>query len=351
MLLLLLYLAIALGFSFWCSVAEAVLLSVSPGYIRLMTQKGRPTGLLWQKLRNDLDSSLAAILSLNTIAHTMGAAGVGAQSAQVFGNNYVGITSAILTLLILFFSEIIPKTIGARYWRQLAPFIGICLKYLVILLYPLIWMAKKITKRFSVDATLTGFQRDEFAAMADLAEQEGQLNRQESDILKNMLSLRDTMIQDVMTPNRAVFSLPANLTVETFFHKYDHQRFSRIPIYDDNVDHITGFVLRSDLLLAQARGNSDNHISNYRREIQGVLNKTSLLSAIDIFISRQVNIMFVVDEYGSLRGLVTLEDLLETLLGLEIVDEGDKNPDMQKLAFSLWKRRSKKSAINYNDKA
>ena len=341
MTLLIIYVLCALLFSFLCSVAEAVLLSVTSGYIELKQQEGHKSGELLKTLKADVNKPLAAILTLNTIAHTIGAAGAGAQATAVFGEAYLGVISAVLTLLILIFSEIIPKTLGATYWRQLAPITATALKHLIWLLYPFVKMSEKLTGGLSHEPTLTGFSRGEFMAMAELSAREGQLGEQESTMMKNMLLLKEMTIKDAMTPRTVMFSLANDLSVETFFHKHDSMRFSRIPIYDDhNADNITGFVLRSDILLAQARGNKDKTLQDYHREMPSLLSNMTLSHAFDELVRSKAHILLAVNEYGSVEGILTMEDILETLLGLEIVDEGDKIDDMQKLARKLWKKRA-----------
>jgi CBS domain containing-hemolysin-like protein len=346
MLLLILYVCIALGFSFLCSIAEAVILSVTTPHVTLMQQRGRRAGILLGRLKEDINSSLAAILTLNTIAHTVGAAGAGAQAASVFGNAYVGIASAILTLLILVFSEIIPKTLGAHYWRQLAPATAWMLTGLVRLLYPFVKLSEMLTRGLAHGPGLTGFNREEMAAMAELSEKEGQLKRQETRILKNLLRLHRSLVTDAMTPRTVIFSLSEDLTVEEFFWKYGSERFSRIPVYSEEPGRLNGFVLRSDLLLAQARGNTDTRLSTYRREISALPETTTLSHAFDEFLRQRAHIMLIVDEYGSIEGILTLEDILETLLGLEIVDEGDSNIDMQKYARRLWRKRASEMGLD-----
>lgn len=341
MTLLFIYIAIALVFSFLCSIAEAVILSVSTPYIALKEKENHHSGAILRKLKEDINRPLAAILTLNTIAHTIGAAGAGAQAAVVFGSNYVGIISAVLTLLILVFSEIIPKSLGAHYWTTLAPITAYGLKYLTILLYPFVKLSGKLTGNMIQEATLTGFSRDEFVVMAELSEKEGQLAQQESKILRNLMLLRNTTIKDAMTPRTVVFSLPEKLKVEEFFHKYDQTRFSRIPVYLDEPDHVTGLILKDDILLAQARGNSDNPLSHYRRELPVMPEFMPLSQAFEEFLKQRIHLALVVNEYGDVEGVISLEDILETMLGLEIVDEGDKEVDMQKLARSLWRKRAR----------
>lgn len=346
MILLVTYVLIALGFSFLCSVGEAVLLSVTDAHVALLEQEGKTAGRRLRRLKADINKPLAAILTLNTIAHTIGAAGAGAQAAEVFGSRYVGVASAVLTLLILILSEIIPKTLGAVYWRQLAPSTAWLLKYLVIVLYPFVKLSEVLTAGMNHEGTLSGFSREEIAAMADISSREGQIAEQESRILKNLLLLRDTRVSAAMTPRTVIFSLSENVTVEAFFHKYDQLPFSRIPIYDGEPEHITGFVMRNDLLLAQARGNRNAPLSNYRRDIKAIPVTMSLAEAFDQFLQLRVHIMLVVDEYGGVDGILTLEDVLETLLGLEIVDEKDDAVDMQKVARKLWQKRARQMGID-----
>ncbi|PCJ41542.1 MAG: hemolysin [SAR86 cluster bacterium] len=349
MTLLIIYVAIALIFSFLCSIVEAVLLSVSQAHVALMEQKGRSGGAIMRRLKEDINKPLAAILTLNTIAHTLGAVGAGAQAAAVFGSSWVGVVSAVLTFLILVFSEIIPKTLGAVYWRQLSGITAHVLVMLVWVFYPFVWFSEKITRGFSYNEEPEGFSREEFAAMAELGEQEGQLKAQESRILKNIFLLNKTLVTAVMTPRPVVFSLPDSMKVAEFFSAYDDTRFSRIPIYDYNREHLNGFVLKSDLLLAQTRGNSENILKHYQRELKAMVNSKSVYDAFELFIKNRLHIMLIVDEYGGMEGIITLEDILETLLGFEIVDEKDKQMDMQEHARRRWRKRADKMGLNIPD--
>lgn len=341
MILLITYVLIALLFSFICSIAEAVLLSVTNAYIAVHEKEEKKAAPILKRLKNDINRPLAAILTLNTIAHTLGAAGAGAQAVVVFGSAYVGVASVVLTLLILVLSEIIPKTLGAHYWPQLAPITAFFLRFLVWLLYPFVKLSEWITRGMIQEGTLTGFSRQEFAAAAELGAQEGQLNAQESEILKHLMALRDKRVDDVLTPRTVMFSLADSLTVEEYFHKYDKVHFTRIPIYHEDPDKITGFVIRSDLFLAQARGNGQNTLDNYRRDIPAILNNMPVSQAFDQLLLARAHVMLVVDEYGGVKGIVTLEDILEELLGMDIVDESDKAVDMQELARRRWKRRAR----------
>lgn len=345
MLLLLVYILVALGFSFFCSIAEAVLLSVNLPYVALLESENKPSGILLHRLKDDINSPLAAILTLNTIAHTIGAAGAGAQAATVFGNQFVGIISAILTLLILVFSEIIPKTLGAHYWRQLAPMTAYALRILIWVLYPFVIMTKILTRSLAEGPTLRGINRDELRAMAEMGGREGALAFKESVIMQNLLLLKDTPAKAAMTPRTVVFSLSEEMTVGEFYERYEDRPFSRIPIYRDDIENVTGFVLRSDLLLAQANGQDDLPVARFSREINNILESIDLSQVFDRFLKQRAHIMLVVDEYGGMSGILTLEDVLETLLGLEIIDEFDADEDMQELARKLWKARARKLGL------
>ncbi|MCU7886728.1 MAG: hemolysin family protein [Candidatus Thiodiazotropha sp. (ex Lucinoma annulata)] len=350
MLLLIVYVLIALGFSFLCSIAEAVILSITHPYISVLEQEGNGAAPLLRDMKQDINDPLAAILTLNTTAHTIGAAGAGAQAAVVFGSAYVGVASAVLTLLILIFSEIIPKTLGAHYWRQLAPATAYTLRALIWILYPFIVMSAVLTRLLSRDHEPGIFRRDEFTAMADVGVEEGELDQHESLILKNLFLLKETRVIDVMTPRTVVFSLDETLSVQEYFEKFNGNRFSRIPVYKDNRDHVTGFVLRSDLLLSHARGNSEKRLDVYRRDIPALPDTSSLQAAFEAFMETRSHVTLIVDDYGSMEGILTLEDILETILGIEIVDEGDKIDDMRKLARRLWRKRATKMGLEVTDK-
>lgn len=350
MTLLIIYILFAVGFSFLCSVAEAVLLSVNHAHIALLEKDGKKGGKLLGDLKQDVSKPLAAILTLNTIAHTIGAAGAGAQAAVVFGNAYLGVASAVLTLIILVFSEIIPKTLGAHYWKPLSVPTAYFLKYLVLLLYPFVKLSELLTSSLKGDEpTLAGFSREEFAVMAELSSEEGQLAEQEINIMKNLMVFHDLTVRNAMTPRIVVFSLPSTLTVDEYFHKYDQEPFSRIPIYDQESDNVSGFVLKTDLLLAKARGNDQSKLENYKRQLVTIPESKPMNQAFNELVTSRTHMMMIVDEYGSFEGILTLEDLLETLLGLEIVDEKDKNIDMQAEAAKLWKKRLKERGVFLDD--
>ncbi|WP_395373401.1 CNNM domain-containing protein [Marinicella sp. W31] len=345
MLLLITFVLVAVLFSFLCSIAEAVLLSVPTSYVVNAEQKGHAYAPALKQLKEDINSPLAVILTLNTIAHTIGAAGAGAQAVAVFGNVYLGIFSAILTLVILIFSEIIPKALGAHYWRNLAPVTAYSLRFLIKWMYPFVWLSNKLTQGLSAEHTLKGFSRQEFKAMAELGEQEGQLHKHESIVLKNLFRLREIQIRNSMTPRPVMFSMDEEAKVADVLDQHDRKMFSRIPVYAED-EKITGFVLRDDLLMAQNDGQGDAQLKDFRRDLTAILDISSVLQAFDSFVSTGSHIMLVVNEYGDTQGIITLEDILESLLGLEIVDELDTVEDMQLLARRLGSLRRKKLGLD-----
>ena len=346
MSLLIFYLLLAIGVSFFCSIAEAVLLSVRPSFIAAMNKNNR-SAIVLKQLRDNLDRPLAAILTANTIAHTVGAAGVGAQAALIFGSQYIGLISAILTLLILIFSEIIPKTLGAVYWQQLAPTFGIFIYWLAIVLYPFVWCSEKITRLLSKSGkSAFTFSRDEMQAMVEIGKQEGILDVKEHTIVSNIMKLRQLSVRDIMTPRPVIFSVAENTTVQDFFAAHAKSPFSRIPLFGKSLDDIKGYVLKSDLLIAQARDQFDRTLSEFKRDFIVFSDNLNASDTFDRLVRERNHITIIVDEYGTVQGLVTLEDVVETLIGLEITDELDKVEDMQVLAHKCWRDRMKAIGIN-----
>ena len=345
MTLLVVYVLIALLFSFLCSIAEAVILSVTPPYVALLDKNGRRAGTLLRAQVDDIGKPLAAILTLNTIAHTVGAAGAGAQAAKVFGSAYLGVASAVLTLLILIFSEIIPKTLGAHYWRPLAPAVAHGLHWMVRLLYPFVLLSEWITRHMTDGPRLSGFSRSELQAMAEVGAREGSIGQQESDIVRNLFRLNRTTVSAAMTPHTVMFTAPRDATVGEFFEAHDQMPFSRIPVWGDDPDDVVGFVLRADLMLAQARGQGERTLGEFLRDLPALPETLSLAAAFDELVRTRAHIVLIVDEFGDVQGLLTLEDIIETLLGLEIVDESDTEADMQKVARRLWEQRARRLGL------
>ncbi len=345
-LLLILYVLAALLFSFLCSVAEACLLSISPAYIAGLREQHPARAALLKRLREDqLDRSLAAILTVNTVAHTVGAIGAGSKATAVFGDAWFGLFSAVMTLLILFASEIVPKTLGAVYWRQLSRPVSIYINLLIKTMYPVIVISEMLTQWISGGKKSANFNREEFVAMASIGKELGHLSDRESKIIHNLFRLKSVDASAIMTPRNVVSAMQKDLTVTAALNS-DHMPFSRLPIYTEQLDAVVGFVLREDLLMAQGAGQGEAPISDYRREIMAVLSSTSLSSLLETLLHQRQHIAMVVGEYGETKGLVTLEDVMETLLGIEILDEGDKIEDMRLLARQIWTQRAKRHGIS-----
>lgn len=349
MILLLIYVAIALGVSFLCSVLEAVLLSVTPSYIAAEEERGRRNGHLWSTYRTDIDRPLAGILSLNTIAHTVGAAGAGAQATAVFGEAYFGVISALLTLLILVVSEIIPKTLGALFWRQLAPACALILQFVMWSMYPLVLMAQGITRLLSRGAGSQSISREEFVALAEVAVREGILDQDESSAVASLIRFRSLQVRDVMTPRLVIFSLEESAIVSEVVDGNDVIPFSRIPVYAEESDKITGFIRKDELMLAMAR-TPNAPLSSLRRELFVVPESLAASELLKKLTEMRLQIALVVNEYGGVMGVVTMEDLVETMLGMEIVDETDTAVDMQVLARELWAKRARRLGVFDDEK-
>ncbi len=340
MTLLIIYLLIALLVSFFCSIAEAVLLSVRPSFVNAKLKQRTAGARSLQELINNLDRPLAAILTLNTVAHTVGAVGVGAQATLVFGNDYVGLSSALLTLLILVFSEIIPKTLGAAYWHVLAGWLAPMIAWLTWLFSPFVWFSQKLTRLLAPGGTSAfTFSRDEFKAMAEIGAEAGHIDDQELEIVTNLMRLRMLSVRDIMTPRTVMFLAPDDMTVKEYFHQYAGKPFSRIPVYTGNRDDISGYVLKYDLFEAQAKDQFDRRLREFKRNCLAVPEQLAASDMFEQLIRERTHIAFVVDEYGSVQGLVTQEDVLETLIGLEITDESDTVDDMRALARKHWRER------------
>ncbi|WOG28194.1 CNNM domain-containing protein [Endozoicomonas sp. 8E] len=343
MVTLVAYVVIAIAVSFICSVFEAVLLSISPAYVLSLEQKKSKWAHMVRELHDHIDRSLAAILTLNTIAHTVGAAVAGAQAAKVFGDASLGIFSAVLTLLILVLSEIIPKTIGASWWQSLVPTMAVGVRLMVRLLLPIIWITELLTRKLAPKDKSNPYLRDEIHAMADLGLQHGALQGAESELMKNMPKFRDLQIAEIMTPRSVLFSLPESTTSDEYMSKFTDSCFSRIPVYGEDPDEINGFVMRNDILLSQLRTGGNTTLASLKRPIIAVLEKEPLPKLMATFLEKRTHIAMVVTEYGDIRGIVTLEDMIETLLGREIVDESDEVVDMQQAAKTKWAVRLTKT--------
>lgn len=338
MTLLFTYLVIAIGVSFVCSVLEAVLLSITPSYVESIASQSAKKARKLVEVRERLDQSISSILILNTFAHTMGAAGVGAQATIIFGPRWETLIAVLLTLVILYFSEIIPKTIGALFWRQLALPAAHAIYWLIRLVYPLIWLSTFITKPFRKNKQ-DEITREEIIAFASLGHKMGSLISQENDYLVNVLQLREIKTEQILTPRSVIHSLSEDITVSEALDSEKTTQFTRIPVYKDESDNITGLVINRELLIAEREGDAEMEIHQLSHPITRVSENLPVQQLLDFFIKKQEHLFLVEDEYGQVAGIVTLEDAIETMLGREIVDETDTVDDLQQLAKTKYRNR------------
>lgn len=342
MTLLFLYLALALGVSFLCSLLESVILSVPQSHIQLMIKEKKRGGKLLKSQKDQIDKPLAAILTLNTIAHTIGAAGVGAEVQKIYGNESVALGSGVLTFLILILSEIIPKTLGASQCKPLAPFSAYIIRILIVLTYPFVMFSKAISKLISPSQKGNyTMSREEMIVAAETGHEEGVLAEKEQRIIKNLLRLQVIRAQDVMTPRSVIFTFHKDTTVGDAIEKHKPIFFSRIPVYDENIDHVVGMVLRFKILEAYSNDHDDWTMDKFLMPIHSVSEDMKVGDVLDEFIRLREHLFIVTEPHGGTAGIITLEDVIETLLGVEIVDEFDSVEDMRKFALEQWENRKK----------
>lgn len=341
MIVLFLFFSLALVISFMCSLLESVILSVSHAYIALLIKKGRKSGHLLRRMKKNINHPLAVILTLNTVANTVGAAGVGAQTYSLFGSKWVAVSSATLTLLILVFSEIIPKTLGTSHWKRFAPVSAYILRGLIFLLYPVVKALEGISKFVSHNSQQKSLTREEMMVLAEIGESEGILLKKEARIIQNLLLLSEIHTEDILTPRSVVLAFNINDTIGDVVREHPHLQFSRIPVYSEGLDDIKGIVYRNELLETFYLGRASEKIEKLTKHLHAVPGSKSIADLLDEFIIRREHIFLVVDEYGGTAGIVTLEDAIETLLGVEIVDELDSVEDMRAYALERWKKRRK----------
>lgn len=343
------YFSLALGVSFVCSILEAALLSVTPSHMAKLEQDRPKLGKKIRALKSHIDRPLAAILSLNTIANTAGAAGVGAEAQRIWGSEALAIASAALTLAILVVSEILPKTLGAMYWRRLTGFIAAVLPAMISLLLPFVWLSEAITRFLKRRRAAETFSREEFAALAQFGGEQGIFDESEMRILRNLFHFGSLRTRDIMTPRTVMFSLEEETSVREALGDRGSMIFSRIPIWKESPDQITGYILKDQLLLRAARNELDVPLRSFAREALMVPDTVALPSLFEKLLDHREHIAVVVDEYGGVDGVVTMEDVLETLIGLEIVDEMDSVQDMRAMARAKWEVRAKRVANDPSD--
>lgn len=342
MLALLIFLLGAMLISFLCSVLEATLMSTPISYITMREDEGDRQATRLKAYKQDSSRPLAAILSLNTIANTIGAAGVGAQATKVFGSQWFGLVSAITTILILVFSEIIPKTIGTTYWKSLTGFCARTIRALIFILFPIVVCVEFLQKLISGKQSDTSISREEVGAMADVAEESGELEEDENEIIQNLINIDELTAKDTMTPRVVAAIAPESMTIKRFYKDRRFLHHSRIPVYADNDEYITGYILRMDALQLMAEDKFDVTLGDIKRSIESYSEDTQLDTIWDDMLAKKEQIAVIINEYGSFQGIITMEDVIETVLGDEIVDERDEVEDMQQLAREKWKRQAVK---------
>lgn len=342
MALLFTYLFLALFTSFLCSIVEAVLLSTPISFLKVQVSAGDTGAKKLLAFKENVDKPLSAILSLNTIAHTVGAAGVGAQATKIWGEAYFGLVSAILTILILVLTEIIPKTIGANYYKKLIGFSASVIRVMTFIAYPLVLISNYLTKLLSKKETELTTSREEISLLTEIGMQEGIFGEKENKIIQNLIKLKSVKVSEIMTPRVVVVAANEDMTMEDFAKNKDFLHFSRIPIYKENKDNITGYVFRQMVFEKLAEDEFTLQLKDIKRDIVTLVSSTSLYHAWEVLLEKREHIALILDEYGGMAGVATMEDIIETLLGLEIIDEKDTVTDMQQFATERWKARQRK---------
>ena len=343
------FLILALGVSFICSLLEAIILSVTWSHIEILSKDDNRSGKRLKELKEDIDVPLAAILTLNTISHTIGAAGVGSEFNKL-GNEWFTVASIILTILILVFSEIIPKTLGANYWKRLAPSSAYLLDAMIWITWPIVVVLNSFSRRISEgNEDQKEMTREEMIAVAEMGENQGALEKQETQVIKNLLTMDKILAEDVMTPSTVMLTFHRNDEIGKIVDEHSPIPFSRIPVREKNLDDIIGVVYRSQIMELYGEGKTDIPMENLISELSTVSPEDSIATLLDEFLKKREHIFLVVDEYGTTQGIITLEDAVETLLGAEIVDESDSVEDMRQLARELWeKRRKRKTNLKFD---
>ena len=337
------YILLALIVSSICSVLEATLLSTPMSFINTLEQQGKKGAARLKQLKSNIDRPISAILVVNTIANTVGASLVGSEAARLFDSTGVGVISGVFTFCVLVFSEIIPKTIGSNYWRSLAIPASRLIRFFILITYPLVFIVEKFTHLISKNAQQTSVSREEVAAMVTTGAEEGVLEKEENKMIQNLLKLDQITAHEIMTPSSVVTMAESSQTIREFYQSDDFAKFSRIPLYEEeNDDYITGYVLKQEVLEKLAQDQFKVKLKDLARPILTFNEDEPVSNIWETLLERKEHICVIIDEYGSMRGIVTLEDVIETMLGFEIVDEKDEVVDMQELAKAQWKQVQKR---------
>ncbi len=338
---LIFYLFLALFVSFICSLTESVLLSTPQSFLITIKDKEKWANS-FLKFKSHIEKPLSAILSLNTVAHTIGAAGVGAEATKLFGDTSLGIVSGILTILILVITEIIPKTMGARYWKNLAKLTLNTINIMLFITYPLVVLSTKITSLISNNKKENITSREEIAALAEMGTDQGVFSKNENKIIQNILNLQKIKATKIMTPRVVVTSIEENLTLKDLQNDKKYLNFSRIPTYSKQNEKITGYIFLQDILEKLSEQKNNNLlIKEFKRNILTIPSSITLYNLWNKMLEKKEHISIIVDEYGGLAGIVTMEDIIETLIGLEITDENDTIIDMRIYAKNRYNNLKK----------
>ena len=340
MSLLIAYFFLALGVSFICSLLESVILSVTHSHIGTLVKSNPSKGKLLQRLKDDINRPLAAILTLNTIANTVGAAGMGAQALHVYGSHAVAAASAILTFSILIFSEILPKTLGAYFCRSLAIPSAYVIRALMVITFPFVWLSNTLSS--AINSNEDRVSREEITAMAEMGEDEGSIDEHESDIIENLFRLKEIQIEDILTPRSVIYAFEDIQTVGKIMDSNEDIIFSRIPVFHENIDNVIGMVYKDTVLETMADDFFEKTMADLVEPVETVYEKESVESVLNKFTKNRSHMFIVKDEFGGTTGIVTLEDCIETLLGVEIMDESDEVADMRKLAKDQQRQKKHK---------
>ena len=340
--LLIIFFVLSVGVSFLCSVLESVLLSVNISYVAVLEKEQPNVGALLRHHKENINKSIASILILNTIANTLGAAAVGAQASLLFGNDAVVYVSIILTFAILFLSEIIPKTIGAIYWKSLAPMAAQFIRVFIWLTYPIILTTLAVTNKISKGKEdANSLTKEELLESMLQSEGEGVIDEQESDVIENILNLHNIKISEISTPRSVIFALDENMPIKEVIKTQEAIfKFSRIPVFYKSIEHVTGIVLTKKIF-QQALEDDNVTLSSIKKKIFSINENIPVSKALDLFITKKDHMFLVTDNYDQTDGIITLEDCVETILGVEIMDESDTIEDMRELAKRQMKQRRK----------